>query len=75
MRLRQQEEQLRYYTTAALQEADALQQSALLQFREGEIDITQLVQSMNSVRDIRRNYLETVFNYNVTLVEIELYTE
>ena len=66
---------MRYYTTAALQEADALQQSALLQFREGEIDITQLVQSMNSVRDIRRNYLETVFNYNVTLVEIELYTE
>lgn len=74
-RLRQQEEQLRYYTTAALQEADALQQSALLQFREGETDITQLVQSMNSARDIRRNYLETVFNYNITLVEIELYTE
>ncbi|MGM9760067.1 MAG: CusA/CzcA family heavy metal efflux RND transporter [Parabacteroides sp.] len=74
-RLRQQQEQLRYFTSAALQEAEALQAGTLLQFREGEIDITQLVQSLNSVRDIRSRYLETRLNYNITLLEIELYTE
>ena len=74
-RVRQQQESLDYYAKAALKEADALQESALMKFKESEINITEFVQSLNASRDIRRNYIETVYAYNVSVLEIELYTE
>lgn len=74
-RARQQQESLDYYSKAALKEAEALQKSALLKFKESEINITDFVQSLNASRDIRRNYIETVYAYNVSVLEIELYTE
>ena len=74
-RVRQQQESLDYYAKAALKEADALQESALMKFKESEINITEFVQSLNASRDIRRNYIETVSAYNVSVLEIELYTE
>lgn len=72
--LRKQSESIRYYTTGALPEADALLQSALLLFRESETDITQFVQSLNAAREIRRGYIEAVYNYNVAALELEMYT-
>lgn len=73
--LRQQGERIRYYTLHALSEADALFRSATVQFRESETDIVQFVQSMNAVREIRRSYIETVYQYNISALELELYTE
>lgn len=73
--IRKQSESVQYFAKAALPEADALQESALVQFRESEIDITQFVQSLNTVRDIKRNYIDAVYNYNITLLEIEMYSE
>lgn len=73
--LRQQGERIRYYTLHALSEADALLRSATVQFRESETDIAQFVQSMNAVREIRRTYIETVYQYNVSALELELYGE
>ena len=52
-----------------------MQESALMKFKESEINITEFVQSLNASRDIRRNYIETVYAYNVSVLEIELYTE
>lgn len=74
-RARQQQESLDYYSKAALKEAEALQQSALLKFKESEINITDFVQNLNASREIRKNYIETVYAYNVSVLEIELYTE
>ena len=74
-KLRQQQESLNYFTTAALREAGSLQKNALLQFQESEIDIVEFVQSLNSARDIRQNYIETVYGYNISVLELELYTE
>ena len=54
---------------------DALQESSMLKFRESEICISELVQSLNTVREIRKGYIENVYNYNVSLLEMELYTE
>ena len=71
----QQKERLDYYTSAALPEADALQKSALLQFQEGDTDIVQLVQSVKSALNIRENYMQTLYLYNVSVLEMELYTE
>ena len=74
-KLSQQLSSLDYYTHAALKEADALQKGALLQFKESETDIVQLVQSLNSAREIRSNYIQAVYDYNVSVIEMELYTE
>lgn len=71
----QQRKSLDYYEKAALREAQSLQESALLKFRESETSIAELIQSLIVARDIRRNYMETVYNYNVSVLELELYTE
>ncbi|MDH6359079.1 CusA/CzcA family heavy metal efflux RND transporter [Parabacteroides sp. PF5-9] len=75
IQLRQQSEMIRYYQTGALPEAQALLESATIQFRENETDITQFVQSLNSAHEIQRGYIETVYQYNITALELELYTE
>lgn len=72
--LRKQSDNIRYYTTGALPEADALMESALIRFRESETDIVQFVQSMNSAREIHRGYIEAVYAYNISALELELYT-
>ncbi|WP_278935016.1 CusA/CzcA family heavy metal efflux RND transporter, partial [Parabacteroides johnsonii] len=72
--LRKQSESIRYYTTGALPEADALLSSALLLFKESETDITQFVQSLTAARKIRRGYIEAVYYYNVAALELEMYT-
>ncbi|WP_370453447.1 TolC family protein [Parabacteroides sp. AM08-6] len=73
--LRKHSESIQYYITSALQEAEALKESALIQFRESETDITQFVQSLNVVLGIRRSYIETVYNYNIAALELEMYTQ
>lgn len=74
-RLRQQKESLQYFTEAALNEAESLQNSAVPRYGANEIDITEFVQSINSARDIKKSYIETVYNYNVSVLELELYTD
>lgn len=71
----QTQKTLDYYSKAALNEAKSLTETALLQFKESEIDIVAFVQSLQTARDIRRSYIETVYAYNVLALEIELYTE
>lgn len=72
--LRKEREHIRYYTTGALPEADALLKSATVQFKESETDITQFVQSLNAAREIRRGYIEAVYAYNISALELELYS-
>lgn len=72
--LRKQSASIRYYTTGALPEADALLESALVLFRESETDITQFVQSLTAAREIQRGYIEAVYAYNIAALELDLYT-
>ena len=72
--LRKEGEHIRYYTTGALPEAEALLKSATVQFKESETDITQFVQSLNAAREIRRGYIEAVYAYNISALELELYS-
>ena len=71
--IRRYGESIRYYTTTALAEADHLIKTADLQFRESETDITEYVQSMNAAREIKKGYIETVYQFNVAALEYELY--
>lgn len=72
--LRKEGEHIRYYTTGALPEAEALLKSATVQFKENETDITRFVQSLNAAREIRRGYIEAVYAYNISALELELYS-
>lgn len=71
--LRRQSESLRYYTTSALKEADELMKVARLQLQHSETNVTEFIQAVNVARDIRRGYIETVYQYNVAALEYELF--
>ncbi len=71
--IRRYGESIRFYTATALAEAENLIKTAELQFRESETDITEYVQSMNAAREIKKGYIETVYQYNVAALEYELY--
>lgn len=71
--LHRQSESLHYYTSSALKEADELMKVAALQLRHSETDITEFIQAVNVARDIRRGYIETVYQYNIAALEYELF--
>lgn len=66
-------ESIRYYRMSALKEAEELMKAADLMFRESETDITEYIQSLNAAREIKRGYIEAVYQYNVAALEYELY--
>ncbi|MDD6210642.1 MAG: CusA/CzcA family heavy metal efflux RND transporter [Bacteroidales bacterium] len=71
--LRRNNENLRYYTQTALSEADELIKTAHQQLKQSNIDIIEYIQAINTARDIRRGYIETVYRYNVAALEYELF--
>ena len=71
--LRRYAESIRYYTSTALPEADALIRSATLQLKNSDTGIPEFIQSLNSALEIRRGYAEAVYNHNVAALEYELY--
>lgn len=71
--LRRYQESLRYYTASALHEADELMKAARVQLEASETTVTEFIQSATVARDIRRGYIETVYQYNVAALEYELY--
>ena len=71
--LRRQSESLRYYTTSALKEADELMKVANLQLQHSETNVTEFIQAVNTARDIRRGYIETIYQYNIAALEYELF--
>ena len=70
-----QAECLEYYTQAALAEAEELQRNAILTYESSETGMAELIQSLNTAREIRKNYIEAVYQYNIAVIELELYTE
>lgn len=71
--LRRYNESLRYYTSSALKEADELTKAADLQLQQSETGIAEYIQSITTAREIRRSYIETVYQYNVAALEYELF--
>ncbi|NDV59352.1 CusA/CzcA family heavy metal efflux RND transporter [Bacteroides sp. 519] len=72
--LRRYDKSLRFYSTS-LAEADELIKSATLQLQYSETDIPEFIQAINTAREIKRGYIETVYQYNVAALEYELYTK
>lgn len=71
--LRKYNESLQYYINSALKEADQLTKSANLQLTHNETSVAEYIQSVTTARDIRRGYIETIYQYNIAALEYELY--
>ncbi|MEG0560115.1 MAG: CusA/CzcA family heavy metal efflux RND transporter [Muribaculaceae bacterium] len=71
--IRQKSKSIGYYTTSALKEAEELIKVANLQLRHNETNITEFIQAFNTALEIHKGYIETVYQYNVAVLEYELY--
>ena len=68
-----QAQNIRYYTGSALLEAEQMIKTANLQLQASEINITEYIQAINTARSIKSGYIEAVYQYNVAVIECELY--
>ena len=55
------------------EEADELTKAANLQLQQSETGIAEYIQSITTAREIRRGYIETVYQYNIAALEYELF--
>lgn len=67
--LEQYEEGLSYYESAGKQLAEETLYHAIQAFQNGEIDFLQYIQLLENAKTIETNYLNTLFQYNRTVLE------
>ncbi|RPD49106.1 CusA/CzcA family heavy metal efflux RND transporter [Paracnuella aquatica] len=64
---------IRYYQTAALKQADVLEQHATLQFNGGDISYLEWILLINQAIGLRAGYLDAVQEWNTNLIELQSY--
>ena len=74
LQLERQQRTINYYTGDALKQADELQRNAMMLYKESETGIVELLHSIATANDIRKAYVDALRDYNVMLLELELYT-
>jgi cobalt-zinc-cadmium resistance protein CzcA len=62
---------LEYYQNTAIPNANLIERQAYLAFRNGEIDYTTLLLNINQVVALHHNYVETILNYNLSIIRLE----
>jgi cobalt-zinc-cadmium resistance protein CzcA len=63
-----------FYEKQALPEADAIIRQTIISYKSGAMDYLDYIQSLNRALSIKQNYLETLNNYNQTIISIESVT-
>jgi outer membrane protein TolC len=66
-------ESLNYYETTGLKQADAIISTAMRSFESGNISYIIYMQSLNQAFEIKLSYLETVKNYNQSIIQINYF--
>ncbi|MEF8810833.1 MAG: CusA/CzcA family heavy metal efflux RND transporter [Bacteroidales bacterium] len=64
-------EQLKFYRESRLKEADMIIKSASKQYEAGNIDYLQYIQYFDQATNIRLNHLETLRDFNRSIIELE----
>ena len=72
--LKKYEEAVSYYNNTGQQLSKELTTNASKAFKNGEIDFLQYVQLLESATTIEVNYLQNLFNYNTTVLELNYLT-
>lgn len=60
-----------YYRTQAVPQAELIVENSNESFRNGEISYTQHVMNLSLANDIATGYLESIYQYNLAVVEVE----
>jgi cobalt-zinc-cadmium resistance protein CzcA len=66
-----QEKSVRYYEENALPNVGFLRRQAQEAFRQGEIQYVELLQALRSYSEIKSNYLQTVHQFNQSVIELQ----
>lgn len=62
---------LQYYKTSGLPSADLINKQSSLAFQKGEISYSQHVINLQQTEEIKRNYLQTLLEYNQSVIALE----
>lgn len=77
LQLRQEVEKnnslLSFYESAGMHQADEIIRAATLAYRAGEISFAELSQFLTQAIDIRKNYLESLNQYNQSVIRFNYY--
>ncbi|MDP4238906.1 MAG: CusA/CzcA family heavy metal efflux RND transporter [Bacteroidota bacterium] len=65
---------LNYYEKQAIPEADLIIAQATQSYKSGAIDYLDYIQSLSRALSIKQNYLDTLNNYNQTIISIDFIT-
>jgi cobalt-zinc-cadmium resistance protein CzcA len=63
--------QLYYYKNTALPNATLISRQASKAYLSGEIAYVEYLQSFQTARDIQRNYVETLYRYNQSIINLQ----
>ncbi|GAB3366864.1 CusA/CzcA family heavy metal efflux RND transporter [Arachidicoccus ginsenosidivorans] len=66
-----QEKSVRYYEASALPNAEFIRRQAQSAFQQGEIQYVELLQALRTYSEIRSNYLQTVHQFNRSVIELQ----
>lgn len=73
-RLEQFEESILYYETTGKNLSEEIIKTAEQSYKHGEIDFFQYIQSLENAKEIELNYLDSLNQYNQTVIEINYLT-
>lgn len=65
------QQNIRYYETSALTNANLILTQAQIAFRNGEIGYVEFLQALRTYRDIRSEYLNAINEYNQSIIRIQ----
>lgn len=66
--------QLNFFRESALSEAEEILRTAKGSYDEGAIGYTEYLQSLNIANETRSQYLEALYNYNISIITLERLT-
>lgn len=64
-------EQLRHYTDGMLKQAKEVLDGKSYSYHRGEVPLLEYLNAQRTYDDVQAQYIETLYNYNVALVELE----
>ena len=65
---------IEYYKLTALAQAKTIRESSVKEYTSGQISYHEFTEAMDDVYEIENNYLESIYNYNQVIIEINYLT-
>ncbi len=66
--------QIKFFTEGALKEADEIFRQAKFSYEQGAIGFIEYLQALRIVYETRTQYLNAIYNYNQSLINLEKIT-